>query len=129
LPTNSILQEQIAHLLARPVGRRPKDIRVFHASFSYQAASWSKPRHIVTKLEWRPGEPCASSARQMAAENGVRSPNQADEQEESLCTVPDQGQTPRRAPFVLLSQVKKAVIREMSVCLHYSKPKCKFILF
>ena len=26
---------------------------------------------------------------------------------------PDQGQTPRRAPFVLLSQVRKAVVREM----------------
>jgi hypothetical protein len=51
----------------------------------------------------------------MAAENGVRLPNQADEREELLCTVPDQGQTPRRAPFMLLSQVRKAVIREMSV--------------
>ena len=28
---------------------------------------------------------------------------------------PDQGQTPRRAPFVLLSQVRKVVTREMPV--------------
>ncbi len=39
LPTNSVLQEQIAHLLTRPVGRSPKYVRVFHASFSYQAAT------------------------------------------------------------------------------------------
>ena len=58
--------------------------------------------------------PCASLERHMAAENGFRSPNQADEQDESLCTVPDQGRTPRRAPFVLSSQDRKAVIREMS---------------
>ncbi len=51
LPTNPILQEQIAHLLARPVGRPPKDVRVFHASFSYQAPIWSKSRRVVAKVE------------------------------------------------------------------------------
>ncbi len=56
LPTNSILQEQIAHLLTRPVGRPPNYVRVFHASFSYQAATWSKPRRVVAKAEWHPGE-------------------------------------------------------------------------
>ncbi len=56
LPTHSLLQEQIAHLLTRPVGRPPKDVRVSFASFSYQAATWSKPRRVVAKVEWHPGE-------------------------------------------------------------------------
>ena len=56
LPTNVILQEQIAHLLTRPVGRPPNYVRVFHASFSYQAATWRKPRRVVAKVEWHPGE-------------------------------------------------------------------------
>jgi hypothetical protein len=56
LPTNSVLQEQIAHLLTRPVGRPPNYVRVFHASITYQAATWSKPRRVVTKVEWHPGE-------------------------------------------------------------------------
>jgi hypothetical protein len=56
LPTNAVLQEHIAHLLTRPVGRPPNYVRVFHASFSYQAATWSKPRRVVAKVEWHPGE-------------------------------------------------------------------------
>jgi hypothetical protein len=56
LPTNPILQKQIGHLLTRPVGRPPNYVRVFHASFSYQAATWSKPRRVVAKVEWHPGE-------------------------------------------------------------------------
>src|SRR3954465_1206809 len=43
LPANAVLQERIAHLLTRPVGRPPKKPQVFHASFSYQARSWTKP--------------------------------------------------------------------------------------
>jgi hypothetical protein len=56
LPTNSVLQEKISHLLTRPVGRPPNHVRVFHASFSYQAATWEKPRRVVAKVEWHPGE-------------------------------------------------------------------------
>ena len=56
LPTNSVLQEKISHLLTRPVGRPPNYIRVFHASFSYQAATWDKPRRVVAKVEWHPGD-------------------------------------------------------------------------
>ena len=56
LPANPVLQESIAHLLARPVGRPPNHVRVFHASFSYQAAKWGKPRRVVAKVEWHPGE-------------------------------------------------------------------------
>ena len=39
LPTNSVLQERIGHLLTRPVDRPPRKPQVFFASFSYQAQS------------------------------------------------------------------------------------------
>jgi hypothetical protein len=56
LPANSVLQARIGHLLTRPVGRPPKKPQVFHASFSYQAQSWTKPRRVVAKVEWHQGE-------------------------------------------------------------------------
>ncbi len=28
----------------------------YHATFSYQASSWSKPQRVVAKVEWHPGE-------------------------------------------------------------------------
>ena len=40
LPKNQILQESIAHLLTRPVGRPPNHVRRYYASFRYQAGSW-----------------------------------------------------------------------------------------
>ena len=51
-----MLQGSIAHLLKRPVGRPPNDVRRYHAGFSYQAATWDKPRRVVAKVEWHPGE-------------------------------------------------------------------------
>jgi hypothetical protein len=30
----------------------------FHSSFSYQGGSWNKPRRVVAKVEWHPGELC-----------------------------------------------------------------------
>jgi hypothetical protein len=56
IKANTVLQECIAHLLRRPVGRPPNHVRRFHASFSYQAGSWGKKRRIVAKVEWHPGE-------------------------------------------------------------------------
>jgi hypothetical protein len=56
LPANPVLQARIAHLLTRPVGRPPKEPQVFHASFSYQAQSWTKPRRVVARVEWHQGE-------------------------------------------------------------------------
>ncbi len=56
LPANRVLQDKIGHLLTRPVGRPPNQVRRFHASFSYQAESWGKPRRVVAKVEWHPGE-------------------------------------------------------------------------
>ena len=56
LPKNQVLQESIAHLLARPVGRPPNHVRRYYASFSYQAGSWDKARRVVAKVEWHLGE-------------------------------------------------------------------------
>jgi len=56
LPANDVLQRRIGYLLKRPVGRPPHEVRRHYASFSYQAQSWSKPRRVVAKVEWHPGE-------------------------------------------------------------------------
>jgi Transposase DDE domain group 1 len=56
LPANRVLQERIGHLLKRPVGRPPNRVRRSHASFHYQAGSWTKPRRVIAKVEWYPGE-------------------------------------------------------------------------
>src|SRR5918995_1191520 len=42
LPANAVLQRRIAHLLTRPVGRPPHEVRRFYASFRYQAQTWSR---------------------------------------------------------------------------------------
>ena len=57
LPANTVLREQIAHRLTRPVGR-PSQTKVkrFYEDFEYQAASWDKPRRVIAKIEWHPGE-------------------------------------------------------------------------
>ena len=55
LPANPVLQDKIGHLLKRPVGRPPHEVRRYYASFRYRAQSWNKPRHVVAKVEWRPG--------------------------------------------------------------------------
>src|SRR3712207_5893477 len=56
LPANAVLQRRIAHLLKRPVGRPPHQVRRFYASFRYQAQTWSCSRRVVAKVEWHPGE-------------------------------------------------------------------------
>jgi hypothetical protein len=58
LPKNHVLQERIGYLLTRPVGRPPNHVRRSFANFHYQAGSWSKPRRVVAKVEWHPGELC-----------------------------------------------------------------------
>jgi Transposase DDE domain group 1 len=55
-PANRVLQEKIGYLLKRPVGRPPHEVRRYYASFRYQAQSWKKPRRVVAKVEWHPGE-------------------------------------------------------------------------
>lgn len=56
LKANAVLQDRIADLLRRPVGRPPHHVRRLYASFSYQAGSWDRKRRVVAKVEWHPGE-------------------------------------------------------------------------
>src|SRR3982075_2769388 len=56
LPANRVLQERTGYLLQRPVGRPSNDVRRSYANFTYQAGSWNKPRRVVAKVEWHPGE-------------------------------------------------------------------------
>ena len=56
LPANAVLQKRIAHLLRRPVGRAPHEVRRFYAGFRDQAQTWSRSRRVVAKVEWHPGE-------------------------------------------------------------------------
>jgi hypothetical protein len=56
LPANTVLQNRIGHLLEPPIGRPSHEVRRFYVSFSYQAQSWKKPRRVVAKVEWHPGE-------------------------------------------------------------------------
>ena len=37
-------------------GTAPHYVRRFYASFRYRAQSWSRPRRVVAKVEWHPGE-------------------------------------------------------------------------
>jgi hypothetical protein len=37
-------------------GRPPNEVRRFYANFTYQAGSWIKPRRVIAKVEWLPGE-------------------------------------------------------------------------
>ena len=50
LPANRVLQDRIGYLLKRPVGRPPNEVRRFHANFTYQAGSWTKPRRVIAKV-------------------------------------------------------------------------------
>jgi hypothetical protein len=56
LPSNAVLARHLEHLLTRPVGRPPKQPIVRYHDFRYQAASWSRPRRVVAKVEWHCGE-------------------------------------------------------------------------
>jgi hypothetical protein len=56
LPANRVLQDRIGYFLKRPVGRPPHEVRRHYAGFAYRAQSWNKPRHVVAKVEWHPGE-------------------------------------------------------------------------
>lgn len=57
LPTNAVLREKIAHRMTRPVGRpSPTKVKRLYEDFEYQAQSWEKPRRVIAKIEWHPGE-------------------------------------------------------------------------
>ena len=56
LPSNKVLQWEIAPLLIRPVGRPPKRPVILYDDFWYRAGSWDRARRVVAKVEWRRGE-------------------------------------------------------------------------
>jgi hypothetical protein len=56
LPANGNLEQNIAELLSRPVGRPSYKPVVRFKSFLYQAASWKGARRVVAKVEFHFGE-------------------------------------------------------------------------
>jgi hypothetical protein len=57
LPSNAVLKEKIAHRLTRPVGRPSlTKVKRIYEDIEYQAQSWDKPRRVIAKIEWHPGE-------------------------------------------------------------------------
>ncbi len=56
LPSNKVLQYEIAPLLIRPVGRPPKRPVILYDDFWYRAESWDRARRVVAKVEWHQGE-------------------------------------------------------------------------
>ena len=56
LPSNDVLQREIAPLLIRPLGRPPKRPVVLYDDFWYRAGSWDHARRVVAKVEWHRGE-------------------------------------------------------------------------
>lgn len=56
LRANKVLERHIAHLLKRRPGRPSSQVERHYANFTYQAKSWSRPRRVVAKVEWHPGE-------------------------------------------------------------------------
>ena len=56
LPSNKVLQYEIAPLLIRPVGRPPKRPVILYDDYWYRAESWDRARRVVAKVEWHRGE-------------------------------------------------------------------------
>src|SRR2546430_2232440 len=52
-PPNFVLQERIGFA---QTPRWSNDVRRSYANFTYQAGSWGKPRRVIAKVEWHPGE-------------------------------------------------------------------------
>jgi hypothetical protein len=56
IPANDSLEQDIAELLTRPVGRPSHKPVVCYKGFLYQAASWKTARRVVAKVEFHFGE-------------------------------------------------------------------------
>src|SRR2546427_9153109 len=56
LPANDVLERRIEDLLTRPRGRPSQAPLVRYRSFDYQAASRSRPRRVIAKVEHHLGE-------------------------------------------------------------------------
>ena len=57
IPSNDTLEQAVAELLTRSVGRPSYKPVVRYKSFRYQAASWTTARRVVAKVEFHFGEP------------------------------------------------------------------------
>ncbi len=53
IPSNDTLEQAVAELLTRPVGRPSRKPVVRYKSFRYQAGSWKIARRMVAKVEFR----------------------------------------------------------------------------
>ncbi|RDD61708.1 IS1380 family transposase [Ferruginivarius sediminum] len=53
---NRKLHDQIAWLTRRRPGRPPNHVVRHYTSFHYRAKNWSRPRRVVAKVEFHPGE-------------------------------------------------------------------------
>ncbi len=56
LPANDVLERRVEDLLIRPRGRPSHAPLVRYRSFEYQAASWSRPRRVIAKVEHHLGD-------------------------------------------------------------------------
>ena len=56
LPANARLYRRVKNLIESPPDSPVKELTTFYATFSYRAESWDKPRRVVAKVEWHPGE-------------------------------------------------------------------------
>jgi hypothetical protein len=56
VPSNDILERDIAQLIPRPVGRPSKKRLVEYKEVRYQAAGWRTARWAAAKVEDHPGE-------------------------------------------------------------------------
>jgi hypothetical protein len=56
IPSNDILEREVAGLLTRSVGRPSYKPVVRYRSLRYQAASWKTARRVVAKVEFHFGE-------------------------------------------------------------------------
>jgi hypothetical protein len=56
IPSNDILEREVAELLTRSVGRPSHTPVIRYKSFRYHAASWTTARRVVAKIEFHCGE-------------------------------------------------------------------------
>jgi hypothetical protein len=56
LPGNARLYRKVKNLMQSPPEPAVEEPVTYYASFSYRADSWNKPRRVVAKVVWHPGE-------------------------------------------------------------------------
>ena len=56
LPSNAVLERELAACLERPEELEPWHPVVTYHDFAYQACTWERARRVVAKIEWHAGE-------------------------------------------------------------------------